>query len=157
MKNENAAALQSTKYYVGDLCYVMHDCWDEVCDLMFPAGSTEDIEGEHELADGRKFIIYGTYYGDGQYNDQEGKPYAVDSGTLGAIKVDDIRDLEGFASTVESGHGHVHEFPAEIDGMDCYSEDGEIGFYQVVINTAADYYTQDDEVDIEDEDEDEDA
>ena len=23
------------KYYVGDLCYVMHDEWDEVCGLFF--------------------------------------------------------------------------------------------------------------------------
>jgi hypothetical protein len=145
IKNENATTLQPTNYYIGDLCYVMHDCWEEVCDLMFPHDTEEMFEGELELADGRKFITYGTAYGDGQYTDQNGKPYAVDSGTLGAIKVDEIRDLDGFNRTVENGCGHVHEFPTEINEMDCYNQDGEIGLYTVVIDTAMDYYTQDDE------------
>jgi hypothetical protein len=24
------------RYYIGDLCYVMHDEWDEACALFFP-------------------------------------------------------------------------------------------------------------------------
>ena len=142
MKNETTFV----KYYVGDLCYVMHDVWDEVCNISFEP----DFDGEGELVDGRKFILFSTAYGDGQYNDQNGLPYAVDSGTIGAIKVDDIRDPE-FVSTIEHGLGHVHEFPAEIDGMDCYYEDGTIRIYTVAIDTGADY--EEDEVDIEDEDE----
>ena len=145
IKNENATALQPTKYYIGDLCYVMHDCWDEVCELLFPEGADDTIEGEHKLADGRTFIIYGTAYGDGEYTDQNFKRYAVDSGTLGAIKVDNIRDLEGFNRTVENGCGHVHEFPTEISEMDCYNLRGEIVLYTVAIDTAMDYYTQDDD------------
>lgn len=30
------ATMPAGRYYVGDLCYVMDDVWDEVCDLMFP-------------------------------------------------------------------------------------------------------------------------
>jgi hypothetical protein len=138
------------RYYVGDLCYVMHDVWDEVCNISFEP----DFDGEGELEDGRKFILFSTAYGDGVYNDSEGNPYSVDSGTIGAIKVDDIRDPE-FARIVENGLGHVHEFPAEIDGMDCYYEDGTIRIYTVAIDTGADY--EEDEVDVDDEDEYEDA
>lgn len=143
------------KYYVGDLCYVMHDCWDEVCDLTLgPVGTTEDYEGEFELSDGRKFILFSTAYGDGQYSDRDGNPYAVDSGTIGAIKVDDIRDLDGFNRMVEGGYGHIHEFPAEIDGMDCFSEDGVIHIYNVIIDTAGDVEEYDEFEGDEDNDED---
>jgi hypothetical protein len=145
MKNETTLMTTSTpvRYYVGDLCYVMHDVWDEVCDLTFPLDGDE-VNGELELADGRKFIIYGTAYGDGVYYDREGKSYGVDSGTIGAIKVDDIRDPE-FARIIEDGHGQVHEFPAEIDGLDCFYESGTIGIYRVEINTAGDWEEEEEE------------
>jgi hypothetical protein len=136
------------KYYVGDLCYVMHDVWNEVCDLT----PFDNSECEFELEDGRKFILFSTAFGDGQYNDKDGRPYSVDSGTIGAIKVDDIRDPE-FARVVENGLGHVHEFPSEINDMDCYCAGGVIGIYDVEIDTAAD----DEEEDFEEEGEDKDA
>jgi hypothetical protein len=136
MKNETT----TVEYYVGDLCYVMHDCWEEVCDLTL----SEDAEGEHEfeLADGRKFILFSTAYGDGQYNDLEGNPYCVDSGTIGAIRVADIQDPD-FASAIKHGLGHIHEFPAEIDGSDCCYEDGVITIYKVSIDTAGCDYEED--------------
>jgi len=143
MKNETTSMTTSAptpvKYYIGDLAYVMHDVWDEVCDIT----PFDNSEHEFELEDGRKFILFSTAHGDGQYNDLSGKPYAVDSGTIGAIKVDDIRDLEGFNSTVKHGNGHVHEFPAEINGDDCYYNDGMIGIYQVEIDTDEDYEEDD--------------
>lgn len=55
------------QYYIGDLCYVMHDVWGEVCDLMFPSLLDEEESGELELSDGRKIIIFPTPYGDGEY------------------------------------------------------------------------------------------
>ena len=127
------------RYYVGDLCYVMHDEWNEVCNM---ASFDNEDDAEYQLEDGRKFFLYSTAYGDGQYNDTEGLPYSVDSGTLGAIRVDDIRDPE-FTRVVEEGLGHIHEFPAEINGMDCYSEGENLGilnFYVVQINTEGESY-----------------
>jgi hypothetical protein len=120
------------QYYVGDLCYVLSDVWDEVCFTSWD----EDFDGEGELEDGRMFILFPTAYGDGQYNDLDGNPYSVDSGTLGAIRVADIVDVEGLERTVANGHGHIHEFPAEIDGFDCYEENGRLHFYTVCIDTA---------------------
>jgi hypothetical protein len=145
MKNEMTpvTAPSPVRYYVGDLCYVLHDVWDEVCDLI----PFDNSEHEFELEDGRKFILFSTAYGDGSYTDFAGNSYSVDSGTIGAIKVDEIRDLEGFNSTVKNGSGHVHEFPAEINKDDCYYEAGMIGIYRVEIDTAEDY--EEDEVDNE--------
>jgi hypothetical protein len=147
MENLTATSMP-VRYYVGDLCYVMGDCWQDVC----LASWDEDFEGEGELADGRKFILFHTAYGDGQYNDQNGNPYSVDSGTIGAIRVEDIQDVAGLASTIESGLGHIFDFPAEIDGIDCYSEDGVINIYTVRIDTAGeleeyDEFEEDDEED----------
>jgi hypothetical protein len=109
------------------------------------------------LEDGRKFILFSTAYGDGSYNDFAGNSYGVDSGTIGAIKVEDIRDLEGFTGTVKNGAGHVHEFPAEINGDDCYYEDGMIGIYMVEIDTAGNYEEEEVEYDREFDENDEDA
>ena len=129
--NETTLMKDTTvQYYVGDLCYVMHDAWDEVCGLV----PFDNSEHEFELEDGRKFILFSTAYGDGTHFDRKGKSYGVDSGTIGAIKVDDIRDPE-FASIVENGLGHIHEFPAEIGGLDCIYESGWITIFDVVIDT----------------------
>ena len=51
------------QYYIGDLCYVMHDEWDEVCHLLFGSSQTGRIkEGEFVLKDGRRFACYSTAY-----------------------------------------------------------------------------------------------
>lgn len=79
-------------YYVGDLCYVMHDEWDEVCSILF--GDSEDNiipEGEFRLKDGRRFALYSTAHGDGTYKDNEGNRYMVDAGSIGCIRIEDIR------------------------------------------------------------------
>jgi hypothetical protein len=75
--------MKAGEYYVGDLCYVLADRWDEVCDLTIKDHTC--LEGEFELSDGTKFAMYGTAWGDGVYQDQEGNPYPVDSGTIGCV------------------------------------------------------------------------
>jgi hypothetical protein len=81
-------------YYIGDLCYVMHDEWDEVCDLFFPPGDNtgRGRDGEFMLKDGRRFASFGTAYGDGEYVSNIGTRHGVDSGSIGCIRVEDIRD-----------------------------------------------------------------
>lgn len=79
-------------YWIGDLCYVMDAEWDEVCDLTISDDNPcECVEGEFTLKDGRRFAIYNTMYGDGTYPDQYGFKYGVDSGSIGCIRVEDIR------------------------------------------------------------------
>lgn len=84
--------MQAGKYYVGDLCYVLGDRWDEVCDLIIV--DHKCLDGEFELKDGTRFAIYGTAYGDGFYSDQQGNGYPVDSGSIGCVLVDDITEGE---------------------------------------------------------------
>lgn len=81
-------------YYIGDLCYVMHDEWDECCNLFFPPGDNvgRGREGEFVLKDGRRFASFGTAYGDGTYRSSIGTNHCVDSGSIGCIRVEDIRD-----------------------------------------------------------------
>lgn len=141
----------TAKYYVGDLCYVMtNDEWEEVCDMIIPP-FTGAGEGKMKLADGRKFAVYDTAYGDGVYNDNFGRSYCVDSGTLGIIKVEDIRYPE-FNEETALRLGQIVELPADFDSICCESEDGQILFDTVAIETG--YGDEDAGYDYEDEDED---
>ena len=79
------------KYYIGDLCYVMHDAWDEFCQLTIDGYACKD--GEFVLGDGRRFATFGTAYGDGVYRSNIGTSHSVDAGLIGCILVTDIRDL----------------------------------------------------------------
>jgi hypothetical protein len=95
------------QYYIGDLCYVMHPEWDEVCALFFPPGAPgRGVEGEFTLQDGRRYASFGTAFGDGEYYNNMGDSHCVDSGSIGCILVTDIRDntyadIEGLGSVVE--------------------------------------------------------
>jgi hypothetical protein len=83
------------KYYIGDLCYVMHPEWKEVCDLFFPANHPpRGVEGEFTLKDSRRFASFPTAYGDGGYRSNIGTSHSVDAGIIGCIRVEDIRDDE---------------------------------------------------------------
>lgn len=78
-------------YYVGDLCYVMTDEeWDDFCSITIQGN--ECISGEFTMPDGRRFATYNTMYGDGEYTDQFGNHYGVDSGSIGCFKLSDIND-----------------------------------------------------------------
>ena len=84
--------MQAGKYYIGDLCYVMGDVWDEVCELI---NADPDCEGgEFTLSTGVKFAFQLTEHGDGFYDDQFGNGYPVDAGLIGCVRVEDITDPE---------------------------------------------------------------
>lgn len=81
-------------YWIGDLCYVLEsdEEWDEVLDLTLSEDDALEIaEGEFTFRDGRRFAMYNTKYGDGTYKDQHGFQYGVDSGSIGCIRLEDIR------------------------------------------------------------------
>jgi hypothetical protein len=95
------------RYYIGDLCYVMHDEWDEACVLFFPTNqSGRGVEGEFALQDGRRFASFGTAFGDGEYYNNMGTSHCVDSGSIGCIRIEDIQDntydnIESLGAIVE--------------------------------------------------------
>ena len=119
------------EYWVGDLCYVLKNDWDEVCSLLFPERNNPNQpmnNGELELKNGIKFALYGTAWGDGSYSDQHGNYYDVDAGVIGCVKVSDLHKI---GETIASG-GHVHTFTEDFDtGYD----DGDIYFGKLRIET----------------------
>jgi hypothetical protein len=122
------------KYYVGDLCYVLHDEWDECCDLFFENRNDHQCnEGEFTLKDGRRFATYNTAYGDGGYFDEQGREYSVDSGGIGCIKLLDI-DLVSGSNYVDGGQ--VIDFPNDFETA---YQDGKIIIGHVVIETDPEY------------------
>ena len=122
------------RYYIGDLCYVMHPEWKEVCDLFFPADAPpRGVEGEFSLKDGRRFASFSTAYGDGTYRSNIGTDHSVDAGIIGCIRVEDIRDdayddIERLGAIVEFNQ------PFEVD-----SDAGLLKFGHVSIETNNDY------------------
>ena len=75
--------LPAGRYYVGDLCYVLGDRWDEVCSRVINGDNCRD--GVFTLEDGTQFAMMTTCYGDGQYEDNIGRRYSVDSGSIGCV------------------------------------------------------------------------
>lgn len=118
--------MKAGTYYIGDLCYVMHKEWDEVCNNL--------ENGEHTLADGRAYAIYGTAHGDGCYDSVKGA-IDVDSGTIGCILVEDLREelpKDGFAivefkqpfdTGVEKGLIYFDHIEIDTDPKPYYDED----------------------------------
>ena len=114
-------------YYIGDLCYVLNDSWDELCNIIIRG--EECIEGEFSLSDSRKFVIYNTAYGDGSYLDNHNNEYDVDSGSIGCILLNKI-DFSNNQNSVSFGHLKTFKEPFETS-----SENGIIYFDDVAINT----------------------
>jgi hypothetical protein len=137
---------EGTTYYIGDLCYAMADAWDEVCELLFIGD--EEQTGRLRLKDGREFFIFGTAHGDGEYKDQFGNTYGVDTGTLGAIRVEDIRSGKYTKETLIE-LGCLHTFDQPLSDAECCSVDGVVTFGHIRIDTDP---LQDDEEDYLDED-----
>jgi hypothetical protein len=127
-------------YYIGDLCYVLHERWEEFCDISF--NSHERLDGKHQFKDGTEFVAFGTAYGDGAYLDNKGNEYGVDAGLIGAVKVDAIID-QG-ENNVSFGHIHTFDAPWE-----AYADDGVLHFGKIVIDTKGEEEDQEDEEDQE--------
>lgn len=131
------------KYYVGDLCYVMHKEWDEFCDITIEGNQC--LDGEFNLKDGRRFATFGTKWGDGLYKDQFGKEYSVDAGLIGCIRIEDI-DLENEDNYTNGGQ--VIEFTRDFVVRGGRNElgrdwDGVIEIGHLVIETDPEYDTED--------------
>lgn len=118
------------RYYIGDLCYVMHDEWDEFCALTIKDNTC--LDGEFVLRDGRRFASFGTAYGDGTYRSNIGTEHCVDAGLIGCIRVEDINDTTYDAERIQE-LGAIVEFaqPFEVS-----ADQGLICFGHVQIETA---------------------
>lgn len=115
-------------YYVGDLCYVLHDEWDEMCAWYFD-GDTNGRQGVGQLKDGRTFASYNTAYGDGTYLDKQRREYGVDAGLIGCILVSSI-NMDNPRNFPKGGHFITFDAPFKVS-----SKNGTISFGDVVIDT----------------------
>jgi hypothetical protein len=132
------------EYWIGDLCYVMHPEWNELCDDIFTneiLNSSQDFI--IELNDGRLICWCSTAYGDGTYYDTHGHEYGVDAGMIGAILVSDISESD--KNNIDLGHiHHLGIFEPEYDngiltfdtitidtmGFECEDDMDDSGWYQ---------------------------
>lgn len=96
-------------FYVGDICYSMyHELYDE-----FWGNQCGYDDGIHTIPDdsivpgtaGFKFAVASTAWGDGTYEDDDGREYPVDAGVIGVLP------LELVDNSVYDGGGHIFEVP----------------------------------------------
>jgi len=144
--NTKESIMKSGTYYIGDLCYVMHDEWDEYCALTIvgPVGNRV-ADGEFTLKDGRKFASYTTAYGDGTYYASNGASLGVDSGLIGCILMSDI-DQTNCENDVSLGTvvEYTNDF-VTYGGRNSDAWDGVIHFGDITVHTDADEEYDDEE------------
>lgn len=128
--------MQAGKYYIGDLCYVLNDRWDEFCEKTISEHNV--LDGEFNLADGTRFATYGTAYGDGCYCDEQGNEYGVDAGLIGCVRIEDINP-DGLSGVK---YGRVVEF---LQDFTTFSSGGVISFGGISIDTDPEYDEEEEE------------
>jgi hypothetical protein len=76
------------KYYIGDPCYIFDaETWTRICDTF--------INGEIVEIDGVKCWSHGTMHGDGEFQDQNGNTFGIDSGMFAAVPIELINNPAG--------------------------------------------------------------
>jgi hypothetical protein len=131
--------MKAGKYWIGDLCYVMHGEWDRFCELTLV--DNECLHGQINV-DGKIVASYGTAYGDGEYFDNDGHSYGVDAGLIGCIRLEDI-DLNHKDNDVSLGR--VVNFPHDFATGE---DSGKIRFGHITVDTNPEE-DEDDEADQE--------
>jgi hypothetical protein len=139
MKEPNVYRFGKGKYYIGDPCYAMsHEEWRDLLQ------ETEYLKEDINVWNDHKIFTHSTAFGDGEYYDEFGRPYGVDSGMIGIIPLSAInlrqKSLVG---------GWEIEFENAFDVM---YESGCFTFGHIRINTdddSDDYEWEDDEYDDE--------
>jgi len=129
------------KYYVGDLCYVINDKhWDELGEKTNWFQNDEQFEFK-----GKTIFVSHTAYGDGRFNDYQGREYFVDAGLIGVIPFDIIDNNE-----IGDG-GQIIEF--EKDFYASCSDKGIFKIGNITIDTSNEDEEEDEEEDYDDEEE----
>jgi hypothetical protein len=126
IETHQVITMPAGSYYIGDLCYVLDDDWDEACSMFFAGRSDHGVnQGGFTLRDGRNFVCFNTAWGDGGYEDNYGRMYGVDAGCIGAIQVP--------AGSKAPWGGNIVEFK---NAFECRKEGrGTLIFGDVIIET----------------------
>lgn len=107
--------LPAGTYWIGDPCYVIRDAaWTDLL------AQTDYLSEPVGTVNGKPVVALATLHGDGEYMDQDGVLYGVDSGTIGIVPVELIAE-------VPANDGRVVEFPHGLlvgdgggDGLLCF-------------------------------------
>ena len=116
-------AMVSGLYYVGDLCYVLKNQWEEVCGITIV--KQQCLEGQFVLPS--KGVVFA------------GRSYCVDSGSIGCIPLSACDMTE--EQIREEGLGQVLAFG---ERFNTYSDGSTIHFGTVSIDTG---YTEEEDED----------
>lgn len=130
------------RYYVGDLCYAIMN-WDRFCELTLKDDGI--VQGDIPWR-GERLWQHSTAWGDGVFQDAQGRQYGVDAGLIGILPVEFVdKDQDEFVRP-SNDLGHIVEFKTPFT---CTYENGCFYFGDsIVIDTDP----QEDDEDQEDED-----
>jgi len=145
MKTLSKVLMDPGTYYIGDLCYVMDDVWDDVCATLFQHAEKGSVdEGGFRLHNNQdvEFVSFNTLYGDGTYLDQQGRKYPVDSGGIGCVSVDHI-DITNVHAQPSLGNIITFDKP-----FLCERVGGTIYFGKIVIETDPEMADEEDEYEV---------
>jgi hypothetical protein len=134
--NNPQVYMEPGTYYIGDLCYVLNNSWDEFCELTIR--DNECLNGGFRFADGREFVSFTTIYGDGTYTDAEGFKYPVDAGLIGCVRIEDMDCIIGEVG--DSGQIRAFTKP-----FICEKVDGILYFGKVAIDLDPSNYNEDED------------
>jgi hypothetical protein len=112
-------------YYIGDPIYLFSENWDEVL---------EETNSFNEKLNGYTVAGGETSFGNGQYEDNFGRKYGVNSGIL-AILPSDVVDIKKIYSIEKSKIMHLVEFEEDFN---VEIDDGIFIFGEVQIDTKKD-------------------
>ena len=89
-------------FYVGDICYALPD------DIYYDVWGEADYDDGIYEANGFKFAVAATAYGDGEYQSADGKyTFGVDAGNIGVVPLElaskyDIAELRDLGAVFEN-------------------------------------------------------
>ncbi len=146
INKESAMTMPAGTYWIGDLCYVMHERWDAFCNATIVGHDV--LSGEMKVGD-TLVASYGTMYGDGEYTDQNGRAYGVDAGLIGCILLSDI-DQSVKGNDIALGHVVTFTEPFHTG-----SNAGTIHFGRLEIQTGDSDDEEEEEPEYEEDEEDE--
>lgn len=117
------------KYYIGDPGYVFDKNWDLVLTI------TDDFKIKNPIFGFNNYLVGYTKNGDGEFSDNFGRNYSVDSSLLGILPIellgiDNILSLEDFS--LEDDYFNIIEFEEDFI---CYEHNGYFEFGHLWIET----------------------
>jgi hypothetical protein len=101
MSGTNAVShnIPAGTYWVGDPCYAYSD--DALWMALLESADYKESDLLEARARGHRFVASGTAFGDGTYEDGQGREYPVDAGLIGVVPAVPGQECPGLMHEVE--------------------------------------------------------